>query len=166
MSLVCQNGCFDRDPMLVAVSTRAVWLKCSECGKLNIRFKQENRGGVVHMGGDYRKPLPVIECHGEIPDHMLPSFWAMGRYVMPGLTGLKLDDEDKRVLTRTKRRAHVTGPCTCGREAAPSLIYENEVERCGLCGGPVCVAGTRQFGERKRTRSGGICCACMDGCLT
>jgi hypothetical protein len=68
MSLICQNHCYDIEPLLVASSTNAVWLKCSLCGKLNIRLKQAACGSVIYRNnpGGAPGPFAVVECSGTI----------------------------------------------------------------------------------------------------
>ncbi len=62
MNMVCREGCFDRDPLCVSVSPQALWLKCSVCGELNTRLRQEPRG-VVWQGSLAEL---VVDCSGEI----------------------------------------------------------------------------------------------------
>lgn len=164
MNLICQNNCYDPECYVVAGGNGTLWVKCTVCGKMQMRRQQEARGAVVRMERRYTDPEECVEAVGEIPDHTLPSFWAMGAYVMVGLTGLKLTQEDKQILNRTKRRAHETGPFTCGDPAAPSEKWEGETLRCSLCGGPCCARGGRDlFG--KKMKGDGICCYCGDSAL-
>jgi hypothetical protein len=69
VNLFCQEGCFDREPIPFADTPGTIWLKCSICGKINVRRHQTACGSVVYAGSDgpwAAIAWAVVECSGEI----------------------------------------------------------------------------------------------------
>jgi hypothetical protein len=86
MTLICQAKCYDIDPICLATSAKALWLKCSICGKVNIRLRQVARGSIETPDGQI---WSAIESAGEIvcgPGHPEPP---KSEQVQPSLAELR-----------------------------------------------------------------------------
>jgi hypothetical protein len=79
MTVICRNRCYDRDPLCLATSAKALWLKCSVCGTVNIRLRQTANGSVngvecVEGVGEIDVPSCLLcDDTGVVPDGPQPG---------------------------------------------------------------------------------------------